>query len=119
MERSISARATLITIAHGLVGWAFCGARIGIGTAATTIGNALVIHAAAAPLIFAVVSLACFRRFGAWLPLTTAVTFLTVVTFGGFQNLRVPESYGGHAAKVSKPNQGDLTGPTHWQDDCS
>jgi len=79
VETSKPTRATLITIAHGLIGWALCGATMGISMAATTIGNALLIHAAAAPLIFAVIALVYFRRFRAWSPLTTAVTFLTVV----------------------------------------
>jgi hypothetical protein len=50
-------RRTLITIAHGAAGWALCGATMGIGMAATTLKNALVIHAAAVPLIFATVTL--------------------------------------------------------------
>jgi len=79
METSKPTRATLITIAHGFLGWALCGATMGIGMAATTIQNALVIHAAAAPLIFAGVALVYFRRFGWWSPLTTAATFLSVV----------------------------------------
>jgi hypothetical protein len=79
METSTPTKATLTTIAHGLIGWALCGATMGIGTAATTLENALVIHAAAAPLIFAGVALVYFRRFGSWSPLTTAATFLTVV----------------------------------------
>lgn len=41
-----------ITIGHGLAGWALCRATMGIGMAATTFSQALVIHAIAAPLIF-------------------------------------------------------------------
>lgn len=72
-------KAALIAIAHGLAGWALCGAAMGISMAITTIGNALVIHAAAAPVIFAVVALLYFRRPGSLSPLATAATFLTVV----------------------------------------
>ena len=79
MGISKPAKATIVTVAHGLVGWALCGATMGISMAATTIGNALVIHVAAAPVIFAVVALIYFRRFGAWSPLATAATFLAVI----------------------------------------
>lgn len=68
-----------ITIAHGIVGWALCGATMGIGMAATTLVNALVIHAIAAPVIFAGISLVYFRRFAYWSPLRTAAAFLGVV----------------------------------------
>lgn len=68
-----------MTIAHGVVGWALCGATMGIGMATTSLANALVIHAAAAPVIFAVLAVLHSRRFGYWPPLKTAVTFLAVV----------------------------------------
>ena len=74
-----STRNALITVAHGLAGWALCGATMGIGMAATTLDNALVIHAAAAPVIFAAVSLLYFRRFGFLSPLQAAAAFLAVV----------------------------------------
>ena len=79
METVKPARATLITIAHGFIGWVLCGATMGIGMAATTLENALLIHAAASPLIFSVIVLVYFRRSGSWSPLAAAATFLTVV----------------------------------------
>ncbi len=70
---------TLITLARGIAGWALCGTTMGIGMAATTLDNALLIHAAAAPIIFAGISLVYFRRFGYWPPLKAAAAFLAVV----------------------------------------
>jgi hypothetical protein len=71
--------ATTITIAHGLVGWGLCGATMGLATAATTLENALIIHAIAAPAIFIAVSFVYFRQFGSESPLKTAAQFLGVV----------------------------------------
>ncbi len=73
------ARAVFITVAHGVVGWALCGATMGIGMVVTTLDWALVIHAVAAPLIFAAVTLVYFRFFGFWQPLKAATAFLSVV----------------------------------------
>jgi len=75
----MATKTVLTTIAHGVVGWALCGATMGIGMATTTLENALVIHAAAAPVIFIVLSVIYFRQFGFWRPLKTAAAFLAVV----------------------------------------
>jgi len=45
-----------IGLAHALAGWALCGATMAIGLAKTSLNRALVIHAIAAPIIFALVS---------------------------------------------------------------
>jgi len=66
-------------VLHALVIWALCGATIGIGMSITSQGNALVVHAIAAPVIAAVVSLVYFRRFNYTPPLVTACVFLAVV----------------------------------------
>src|SRR5215470_3830651 len=71
--------AITITIAHGLVGWGLCGAAMGLAMAATTLENALIIHAVAAPAIFIAVSFVYFRRFGSSSPLRAAAQFLGVV----------------------------------------
>jgi hypothetical protein len=69
----------LILLAHAFVGWALCAATMGIGMAITSLQNALVAHAIAAPLFFAAVSLVYFRKFSFTAPLQTAVIFLTLV----------------------------------------
>jgi hypothetical protein len=58
-----------------LAGWAGCAAVMGIGQAATTKDNALVIHAVAAPIILFVVSWVYFTRTGSQRVLFTACFF--------------------------------------------
>jgi len=69
----------LILLAHAFVGWALCAATMGIGMAVTTLDNTLVIHAIAAPIFFAGVSLDYFRTFNYTTPLQTAFYFLAFV----------------------------------------
>jgi hypothetical protein len=69
----------LIIIAHAFVGWALCGAIMGIGLATTTENTAVIIHLIGAPLIFALVSLIYFRKYNFTNPLATAAAFLAFV----------------------------------------
>ncbi len=69
----------IIILAHALVGWALCDATIIIGFAVTSLDNALVVHAIAAPIIFAAVSLVYFRWFHYTRPVTTAGIFIAFV----------------------------------------
>ena len=73
------AKDMVIAVAHGLIGWALCGATIGVGMMLTTHETALIVHAFTAPVIFTALSLAYFRRSEAWSPLLTAAAFLGVV----------------------------------------
>ena len=43
---------TSILLVHAFVGWLLCAATMGIGMAVTTMQNALIIHAIAAPIFF-------------------------------------------------------------------
>jgi hypothetical protein len=58
-----------IVLVHAFVGWALCGATMGIGMAITSLENALIIHAVAAPVFFSAVSRVYFRKFNAKSPL--------------------------------------------------
>ncbi len=69
----------LVILAHAFAGWMLCAATIGIGMAVTTVNNALVIHAIAAPIFFAGISLLYFRKFNYTTPLQTASYFLAFV----------------------------------------
>lgn len=69
----------VITLAHAVVGWALCGATMGIGLAKTTLKRALVIHAVAAPVIFGVIAAVYFTLFGYASPAVTATAFVAVV----------------------------------------
>jgi hypothetical protein len=68
-----------VIVAHGLVGWAFCGAIVGVGRQVLSMQTTLVIHAIGAPLGFGLLSLFYFKRFGYTGPLATALSFLAVV----------------------------------------
>ena len=56
-----------------------CAATMGIGMSVTSLNNALMIHAIAAPIFFAGVSLVYFRKFNYTTPLQTALTFIAFV----------------------------------------
>jgi len=71
-------RAAIIA-AFAIAGWAACGAAIAIGFAVTTQTGALVIHAIAAPVVFAALSSLYHARFAYTRPLTTAALFLAIV----------------------------------------
>ncbi len=80
MNRS-AFRKTLVILALAFVGWAICGAIMGIGRSVTSLDNTLVIHAIGAPVVFAALSLIYFRRFNYTTPLQTALAFLAFVVF--------------------------------------
>jgi hypothetical protein len=72
-------RKILLTLFHAFIGWALCFATMGLGMALTTLENALIIHAIAAPIIFGAVSWVYFTRFKFTGPLVTAVIFIAFV----------------------------------------
>lgn len=69
----------IMIIAHAFVGWALCAATMGIGMAVTTLNNALIIHAIAAPIFFGGISLIYFHKFNYTTPSQTALCFLAFV----------------------------------------
>ena len=69
----------LVIFAHAFVGWALCAATMGIGMAVTSLNRALIIHAIAAPIFFAGVSLVYFGKFNYTTPLLTAGIFIAFV----------------------------------------
>jgi hypothetical protein len=68
-----------VALAHALAGWVLCGATMGIGLANTSLDRALVIHAVAAPIIFALISTIYFVYFGYSGALATAASFVAIV----------------------------------------
>ena len=66
---------TIIILVHALIGWAMCGAIIGIGFAVTTEQNALIIHALGVPIVFVVISLIYFKWFNYTTPFQTGLIF--------------------------------------------
>jgi len=97
------ARSLHRSLAHGFAGWALCAATMGLLLAFTNLTVALVVHGAAAPLIFAALAVHYFRARGARDPLPTAIVWTAtvalldiVVVAGGIQrSLRMFESLAG------------------------
>jgi hypothetical protein len=79
VEATMTTSEFSVTIVHAFVGWALCAAAMGIGMAVTSLDNAMIIHAIAAPIFFALVSLVYFRKFNYTAPLKTAVIFIVYV----------------------------------------
>ncbi len=79
-----SIRRLVIVLAQACVGWALCMAAMGIGMAITSVETTLIVHAIAAPIIFAAVSLIYSRNFGYTTPQQTAIAFVALVVFADF-----------------------------------
>jgi hypothetical protein len=73
-----------IIFIHAFVGWALCGATMGIGMGVTSLENALIIHAILAPVFFILVSINYFSKFNYTAPLQTALIFVGFVIFVDF-----------------------------------
>lgn len=61
------------------IGWALCGAIMGIGMNLMPLNKVLIIHAIAAPIIFGLISLFYFKKFSYTAPLKTAIIFTSFV----------------------------------------
>ena len=70
---------TAIVIGHGVVGWAYCGALIGVGRLWLSMHSTLMLHAIGAPVGFAFISRFYYRKFAYTTPVQTAAAFLGVV----------------------------------------
>jgi hypothetical protein len=77
-------RKIITVLAHAFAGWALCAATMGIGMAATSINNALIIHAIGAPIFFMIISLIYFKKFNYTTPLRTATIFVSFVIIVDF-----------------------------------
>ena len=66
-------------IAHGVVGWAACGALMGALLATVSEPSAIIAHAVGAPIIFAAVTAHLFLRSGGRRPIFVAGTFTAIV----------------------------------------
>ena len=74
----------LIIAALGLLGWALCGAIMFAGMSLMPMRTTLIVHAIGAPVIFTLISLLYFKRFGFTTPLQTGIIFLLIVVFVDF-----------------------------------
>jgi hypothetical protein len=78
-ENAMNAGKLMMLLVHALVGWALCAAIMGISLATLPRGEALIIHALAAPIIFVFVSRSYFQRFACTTPLQTAFIFVAII----------------------------------------
>jgi hypothetical protein len=69
----------MIILVHAFIGWALCGATMGIGLATMTLENTLIVHAIGAPIFFTIISLIYFQKFNYTTPLQTAIIFVGFV----------------------------------------
>jgi len=74
----------LIILIYAFIGWTICGVIMFIGTAVTSEFIALIIHAIAAPIVFAVVTSYYFKRYDFTTPLETALLFVAFVLLMDF-----------------------------------
>lgn len=58
----------VIILVHAFVGWALCGATMGIGMSVTSLSNTLVIHAIAAPYHLQFSFVALFQKIPLYCP---------------------------------------------------
>jgi hypothetical protein len=72
-------RRVAVAVVYGLVGWILCGATMGVGMKIAGLRTALIVHALAAPGIFAALSFSYFYRPDSWPPFRAATIFLGVV----------------------------------------
>jgi hypothetical protein len=79
MTEATKLRRVAVVLAHAVVGWAYCGALIGVGRQFLSIHSTLVLHAIGAPFGFALVSIFYQRRYAFTSPMQTAAAFLGVV----------------------------------------
>jgi hypothetical protein len=72
----LTPRKWIVLLLHAFVGWALCGAIMGIGLAVASERAAIIAHAIGAPVIFALIAWSYFSQFGYTTPLQTAMVFL-------------------------------------------
>jgi hypothetical protein len=65
-------------VIRGVVGWAICGATIGVGRRVVSMDTTLLIHAVVAPLAFGLLTWNHFKRFPASSAGGTALTMLGI-----------------------------------------
>src|SRR3974377_1431202 len=78
-EEKMDFKKILTIVIYALIGWALCFATMGIGQAFLPLQTALIIHAIAAPIFFALLSVSYFKRFNYTTPMQTALLFVGIV----------------------------------------
>jgi hypothetical protein len=81
---TLNTRQVLTILGHAFIGWILCAAVMGIGMTTLPLQTTLIIHAIAAPIFFAGISLVYFRQFHYTAPLPTALIFVGFVMLMDF-----------------------------------
>jgi hypothetical protein len=84
VKKQITSFETIVIAFFAFMGWFLCGAIMGIGQATTTMDNALIIHALAAPIIYFILGFIYFTKFNYTSPLLTALVFTLFVIIVDF-----------------------------------
>ena len=74
-----SAKKIMVVLIFAFLGWAACGATMGLGLAFLNLETTLLIHAIGAPIYFIILSLIYFRKFFYTGPFMTAAIFIGFV----------------------------------------
>ncbi len=74
----------IIVLLHSFIGWVLCAATMGIGMATMSLETTLIVHAVAAPIFFAIISMIYFQKFSYTTPLNTATIFVSFVIIVDF-----------------------------------
>jgi len=74
----------VVILVFAFIGWAACGATMGVGMALTSIDATLIIHAIGAPIYFIILSLIYFKKFNYTKPIATAALFISFVIIVDF-----------------------------------
>ncbi len=72
-------RKVVVVLLFAFAIWALCGMTMGIGMEITSLQNAIIIHAIAAPIIAVAISFVYFNRYSYTAPLQTAIIFVAFV----------------------------------------
>jgi len=77
LEGTVSRRVSVVV--HAIIGWAICGATIGVGRQIMSMDATLAVHAVVAPLAFGLLTWHHFVRYPTSSPLPTSLAMLGVV----------------------------------------
>ena len=65
-----------VLVSYALIGWAICGSTIAFGRQMLSISQTLILHAIAAPVVFALLTRHFFHRFPDASPLRASLGFV-------------------------------------------
>lgn len=76
---SPSASKSAVLVGYAVIGWAICGSTIAFGRQFLAMANTLIVHAVAAPVVFALLTRHFFHRFPDASPLRISLALLGII----------------------------------------